>query len=220
MKPGDFLLSVFDFFAILLPGAMATWLVVQYVPAPTLRRALMFGWESPPQPSDFVVGAAFLVASYTFGHFVSMLGAELDPSYDRWRQRTKPHDRDTTYLAARKLHQQLSGEILEFTTLKWGKAYIQIKASQARTEIERLETDQKFFRSMVVVSAGLVAHFFLHEASPVAGLAAIAMGALSYRRYLDQRWKMSELIFATVVIAHATTTAHSMSASMGEDRLY
>src|SRR4030095_9261597 len=138
MKPGDFLLGVFDFFAVLLPGAMATWLVVQYVPASTLRRALMFGWESTPQPSDLVVGPAFRVSSYPLGHFVFMLGAELDTSYDRWRQRTRPRDRDTTYMAAEKLHKRLNGDILDFTTLKWGKAYIQIKAPHARVEIERL----------------------------------------------------------------------------------
>jgi len=43
MKPGDFLLGVLDIFAILLPGVVATWLLVQYIPAPVLRDTLSLG---------------------------------------------------------------------------------------------------------------------------------------------------------------------------------
>ena len=72
------------------------------------------------------------------------------------------------------------------------KTYIQIKAQPARVEIDRLEADQKFFRSLVVISVLLAAHFLLREAAPVAGIASVVMGVLSYQRYLEQRWKMSE----------------------------
>jgi hypothetical protein len=61
MKPGDFLLGVLDFFAILLPGAMATWLVIQYIPASTLREALTLGFESQGEPKEWVTVGAFLL---------------------------------------------------------------------------------------------------------------------------------------------------------------
>ena len=35
MKPGDFLLGVLDFFAVLLPGSLIAWLATQYVPPDT-----------------------------------------------------------------------------------------------------------------------------------------------------------------------------------------
>ena len=74
-------------------------------------------------------------------------------------------------------------------------------------EIDRLEADQKFFRSLVVISVALAAHFLLREAAPVAGIAALAMGALSYQRYVEQRWKMTELIYGTAVIAHKASAS-------------
>jgi hypothetical protein len=214
MKPADFLLGVLDFFAVLLPGALATWLFVQNIPAPTLLDALSFGVESEAKPHPLVVATAFLVASYMLGHFVFMLGAELDPSYDRWRRRTKPHAADTTYQAAEKLHHQLYGELSKVTTLKWGKAYIQIKAPHARVEIDRLEADQKFFRGLVVISVPFAVHFLLRDA-PLGSIASLVMGALSYRRYIQQRWKMSELIFLTAVIVHSTSES-SIKAAVGE----
>ena len=47
MKPGDFLLGVFEFFAILLPGSLATWLAVQYIPDSVLKEALTLSAGSP-----------------------------------------------------------------------------------------------------------------------------------------------------------------------------
>jgi hypothetical protein len=210
MKPGDFLLGVFEFFAILLPGSLATWLAVQYIPISVLQQALTFGFASASAPDAVVIATALLVSSYTLGHFVFMAGSKLDGTYDRWRRRVKANH-DATFRAARALHETLNKDLADgsFTTLKWAKAYIQIKAPPARAEIDRLEADQKFFRSLVVIAAAFAAHFLLREASPAAGVAAIVLGVLAYQRYLEQRWKMSELIYATVVIAHGAASAPS-----------
>jgi hypothetical protein len=220
MKPGDFLLGVLDVFAILLPGVVATWLLVQYIPTPVLRDTLSLGIVGQEDLSGWVIGAAFFLSSYTLGHFVFMIGSRLDSTYDGWRRRTMPDTRDSTYLAARALQRTLNGEIEDrtFSTLKWAKAYIQVKAQHARLEIDRLEADQKFFRSLVVISAAVAAHFLVGEAAPVAGLAAIGMGVLSYRRYLDQRWKMSELIYATALIVHKATASGASTGSAGGER--
>jgi hypothetical protein len=213
MKPGDFLVGVFDFFAILLPGSFATWLIVQYIPPAFLREALSFRLET--QPDAVVLGTAFVLSSYMLGHFVGMAGAQLDSSYDRWRRRAKPTDSDKTFKAARSVQEAVSKELIggAFTTLKWAKAYVQIKAPGARGEIERLEADQKFFRSLVVVSTAFAAHFLLREGAPVAGTAAIVMAALCYQRYVDQRWKMTELTYATAVIVYRALGAGSSAAS-------
>lgn len=205
MKPSDFLVGVFDFFAILLPGSFATWLMVQYIPPAFLREALSFRLEN--QPNGVVLGTAFLLSSYMLGHFVFMTGAQLDSSYDRWRRRTKPTGHDATFQAARNVQRAVNEELAggAFTTLKWAKAFVQIKASGARVEIDRLEADQKFFRSLVVILTAFAAHFLLREAAPLAGTTAIAMAVLSYRRYVDQRWKMTELTYATAVIVYKAT---------------
>lgn len=201
MKPGDFLLGVLDVFAVLLPGALATWLVVQYIPSAALRDALSF--DGTAAPAESVVIAACFVASYVLGHFVFMLGSGLDTSYDVWRERAKPLTGDLTYRAAAALKDSLTPGLIggKWTTLKWARAYIEVKAQHARVEIDRLEADQKFFRSLTVIASAFAAHFLLHDGAPFAGLVAIAMAALAYHRYKDQRWKMTELTYGTAVIA-------------------
>jgi hypothetical protein len=210
VKPGDFLLGVLDFFAILLPGSLATWLAAQYVPSRVLRDALSFGLGKPDvNPDSVVLGAAFLLSSYLLGHFVFMAGAKLDVLYDRWRKRAKPESGDKTYQAARALQLALTKEIVggDFTTLKWARTYVQVNAPSARVEIDRLEADSKFFRSLVVVSVLAAAHFLLVEQTPVPGVVALVMTWLSYQRYREQRWKTTELSYGTAVIVYATKSA-------------
>ena len=206
MKPGDFLLGVLDFFAILLPGVMATWLVLEYVPPRILRDTLTFGIEGQASPNAWTVGIALLLSSYTLGHFVFMIGSRLDESYDTWRRSNKPTSRDKAYEAVRAVQTTLNAELLggDFSTLKWARAYIQVHAQHARVEIDRLEADQKFFRSLVVISVAFTAHFLLREGALLAAAVTVAIGVLSYRRYVDQRWKMTELIYATAVIVHGS----------------
>jgi hypothetical protein len=209
MKPGDFLIGVLDVFAVLLPGVTAAWLVVQYVPRSALHDALLFGFETSGEPNEWVVGGAFFLTSYVLGHFVFMLGSKLDTSYDHWRTRTKPASRDKAYAAAKALRAGVTEELVDgdWSMLQWARAYIQVKAQHARVEIDRLEVDQKFFRSLVIIAVAFAAHFFLHEATPVAGVVAVVGGLVSYQRYREQRWKMTELIYGTAVIVSKTGTS-------------
>jgi hypothetical protein len=85
MKPSDAFLGVIDFFATLIPGVIASFLVMQQ------------DWVHPPRnwppiergsPEGWVV---FLVASFVLGHATGAVSSAcLDPIYDqvyaRWRR--------------------------------------------------------------------------------------------------------------------------------------
>ncbi len=43
--------------------------------------------------------------------------------------------------------------------------------------------------------------------SPIAGVVALLMTWLSYQRYQQQHWKMTELSYGTAVILHATESS-------------
>ena len=205
MKPADFLLGVLDFFAILLPGTIATWLLAQHL-RPSWQP--FFDLTSGSTEPTSVRWIVFLLGAYMLGHFVFMAGSELDIFYDRWRHRAKPTSSDATYKAAKHIHTTLTPMLVDsqISTLKWAKSYIQIKNPAARVEIDRIEADSKFFRSLVVVAVAAAAHF-LWRADPSATLGAVALGALSFVRYRDQRWKLTELSYATAVIIHATASS-------------
>ncbi len=211
IKPGDFLLGVMDFFAILLPGAIATWVLATYLPA-DMQAYVSLG-QGGGDVDPVVRGGVFLLAAYTLGHFVFEVGSWLDPSYDRWRKRTKPTESDAMFIAAGRMrkdlmgaHEPASGSASSsgFSTLKWANSYIQIHSPHSRVEIDRLGANSKFFRSLVPVSIGLSAHLALYEHELWLAVAALALGAMSYSRYVDQRWKATQLTYATVVILHAT----------------
>lgn len=209
MKPSEFFVGIVDFFAALLPGAIATWLALQYIDPADLRR-----WGGVAEGSSEIVrGAAFFLTSYILGHFIYLGGAQLDPWYDRWRQREHPHGTDPNFQAAKKLRDRISGELPKsgvrgaYTTLRWARAYITIHAPNAILEIDQLEANSKFFRSLVVMFALIAAHFLLHEQRPGLAAASASLSVLSHWRYRDQRWKLTELSFATAVLVHCTKVA-------------
>ncbi len=212
-KPADFLLGVSDFFAVILPGAVATFLVKDYLPEPGLANALSITGDKV----DAAHWAAFLISSYVLGHFVFMLSSNLDTAYDRWRQREKPPDSDRAFRAADDLRRKTTPDMKEsaFSTLKWAKSYIEIHCPHARLEIDRLEADQKFFRSLVLIAVAGALHFLLREQHLLLAATAGGMAVLAFHRYCDQRWKMTELTYATVVILDATGGVEKREKSPG-----
>lgn len=74
-------ISVMDFFSLLLPGALLTYLLKGQVGLFVLgeRYAMLAGAQAL---------AAFLFASYLLGHLVFLLGSWLDEFYD-WTRRYK-----------------------------------------------------------------------------------------------------------------------------------
>jgi hypothetical protein len=212
MKRTDFFVGIVDFFAALLPGGLATWLVLQYVDPSDLRR-----WYRPLEgASDVGRAVAFFFASYVLGHFVFFIGAKvLDDWYDRWRARVHPNDAHPTYCAADALRKELSKGIGDsgapgaMSTLKWARAYATIHAPETRAEIDGFEANSKFFRSLVVLFALATVHFLLREQRLDLAVGSGLLCALSLWRFYDQRWKLSELTFATAVIIHETKTGRA-----------
>jgi len=202
MMPRDFSVGIVDFFAALLPGAIATWLALQYVDPADLRH-----WSIAIAVSNELVhGAALFLSSYILGHFVFLVGAALDPLYDQWRARAHPRGSDPTYQAADTLRRDLSWQLGPteakgaLTTLKWARTYVLIHAPEARVEIDGFEANSKFFRSLVIIFGALSMHFLLREQQLGLAVASAILGSLSFWRFRDQRWKYSELTFATAVI--------------------
>jgi hypothetical protein len=78
-EPRKFFIGLMDFFSILLPSALLTYLLMGEVGPAVLgdRYSKLAGAKA---------WAAFLFASYLFGHLVFLLGSWLDEFYD-WARR-------------------------------------------------------------------------------------------------------------------------------------
>ena len=185
-KPGDFFIGVVDFFAILLPGALLSFLAEE----PAQR--YVFGSILGCVHGATEGWAAFIFASYLMGQFASLLGATfMDGVYDRTYLPYKRRNGDALHDEVKKLqgdNSTIAG------TLKWSNAYVRLQNSDAAAEMDRLEATSKFFRSLVIVLLVYAIAFLLSRQGLACVISAVFLG-LSFWRFANQRWKYTELTY-------------------------
>jgi hypothetical protein len=224
-KPADFFIGVIDFFAIILPGALLAYLALvalrqNHPPLVDLpRENTAPGW------------VAFALSSYLLGHFASLIGAFfLDGLYDKtyrtfkshtWRWgpiEQTPDDKSSCYQRTHlgiwsRLEDQLYRQASALkdaalgksnvTTYKWARMTLQLHAAGALQEIDRLEADSKFFRSVTVVLLIVAAAFGGAITSQVGtawgGLLLVIFVYLSFWRFSNLRWKAAEAAYLAVI---------------------
>lgn len=177
--PQKFFIGLMDFFSILLPGALLTFLLMGEVGPVALgdRYAKLDGAQA---------WAAFLFASYLFGHLVFLLGSWLDEFYDRARRYTLntqitllarrgrllpwlaraliwlvfKGERNLAVDRAAKIKQQALSALQAkdaINTFQWSKAWLNAESPASLAVVQRFEADSKFFRCFAVVLLLLLA---------------------------------------------------------------
>ena len=174
--PERFFIGLMDFFSILLPGALLTYLLTGDGGPVVLedRYAKLAGAEA---------WAAFLFASYLVGHLVFLLGSWLDEFYDWVRRYTQ-----ITLLARRgpmlpwlaralvwlvfkresNLAMERAGKIKQqaldalqakdaINTFQPSKAWLNAEGPESLAVVQRFEADSKFFRGFAFVLLLLLA---------------------------------------------------------------
>jgi ADP-ribose pyrophosphatase YjhB (NUDIX family) len=220
--PDKFFVGLFDFFSILLPGALLTYLLKGYV-GPRLvgaRYGELAGTEG---------WAVFLVASYLAGHFVFLFSSWLlddhlyDPvraaTYMRQVRRLAKREKLSPWLARalasilfkqdvdRPLFQAerlkafrlaCSEATSAINTFQWCKARLALDHPEAMANVQRFEADSKFFRSFVIVLCILIAWGFAVKQPPISVIAAIfLLPALG--RYVGQRSKATNQAYWYII---------------------
>jgi ADP-ribose pyrophosphatase YjhB (NUDIX family) len=186
--PKNLFIGLMDFFSILMPGALLTYLLMDGVGPALLgaRYGSLAGTEA---------FAVFLFASYLGGHLIFLLGSWLDEFYDWVRHKTLntqirllaqqnkllpmpvrilvwlifKGERDVAVDRAGKIRQQALKALQAkdaINTFQWCKAWLNTEKSESLTVVQRFEADSKFFRCLAVL-AFLVfgiwfTAFFLH----------------------------------------------------------
>ena len=239
-NPEKLFVGLMDFFSILLPGALLTFLLMIVVGSGVLGYqcfdlAGAQGW------------AAFLFASYLLGHLVFLIGSLfLDWFYDWARHYTlnwqikevvrrgtllRRFARALIWLAfkdERNLAVERAGKIKEqalsglrakeaINTFQWSKAFLNAESPASLAVVQRFEADSKFFRSFVVVLAsvflGLLCTLFwsLSAWLLVGVLAVPILFILGLWRFFDQRLKSTNQAYWSVI----TLTARGGKVQIG-----
>lgn len=198
-KPSDFYVGVLDLFGILLPGAVATALLEPRI------GGLIFGSLVSRPSSEPAQWAAFLVIAYFLGHLIFLLGSYLDPLYNKLRERFDPYDEKSAYQAATGIRNDLltEQERKPLNTFQWSRSVLLAQCPAAAQDVQRLEADSKFFRSLMVVSA-LAGLMFFTQCQLIEGGIAAVIVALCFARYYERRLKSTTQAYIHVVTLHRT----------------
>lgn len=233
--PKEFFIGLMDFFSILLPGALLTWLLMGEVGPAVLgdRYAKINGAQA---------WAAFLFASYLFGHLVFLLGSWLDEFYDWARRHTLNTqiellarrgrllpwlaraliwlvfklERNLAVERAGKVKRQALGQLQAkdaINTFQWSKALINVESPASLAVVQRFEADSKFFRCFTVVLLILLVAWTWQDQWPPAGIPVVlALLLLALWRYMEQRYKAANQAYWSVI----TLTARDGKVAPGE----
>ncbi len=227
-EPNKLFIGLVDFFSILLPGALFTFVTGGWLGSWFLGDA----YDSLGETERW---GAFLFASYLFGHFIFLLGSWVldDVVYDRLRNgspqqmvrrlakgkvaspawarllarfmvKEKDHDDAAVELAGRLKEKSLGvlGDPDVINAFQWSKARLTQQCPAALEGVTRLEADSKFFRSLVIVLL-LVAPWSFAQQRTAAGLVALVCVALAFWRYVNLRLKSTNQAYWQVITLEA-----------------
>lgn len=225
-EPEKFFIGLMDFFSILLPGALLTFLLIIVMgPAPVteLQKTGLPGVE----------WVAFLVVSYMGGHLAFLFSSVLDIPYD-WLRRytlnkqifTLAHKGKLLWLPGRaiirvlfkkeqdlavnravKIKEQVLGPLHaenSINAFQWCKAWLTTESSESLAVVQRFEADSKFFRCFVIVLMAIVIMLVVLRESimqrwALAAVIGVVLILLALWRYMEQRLKSTNQAYWSVI---------------------
>ena len=213
--PQKFFIGLIDFFSILLPGALLTYVlkdanILQRYIGPIIEQKKL---------SEAEAWMIFFFSSYLLGHFIFLVGSIImdDYLYDPIRQATskgqiknlaegKPLSFALFRLLAAGLIKTNVDDAVDravkikehyldplnassaINAFQWCKARLALEHSQATAAVERFEADSKFFRSFLIVLLILIPFELVAGRYVIAAVSVFLLG-LAFWRYVDQRVK-------------------------------
>jgi hypothetical protein len=204
-KPSDFFIGVVDFFAVLLPGA-----VLVYILQPPIVTGMPKAWLPVTPTQSWVM---FLVLAYITGHLLHALGSLLLDKYvyqmlylprfrsSHWKAAKltgnpyalqKDEDATKTLLARVCLTTKVNPTGTNY--YDWCLSDVRVNSPAGTIEVDRLQADSKFFRSMVFVFfvAALVS---FREAPIWLTLGAAALAVFAIWRFCELRWTATKRVY-------------------------
>jgi hypothetical protein len=193
-KPNEFFIGLLDFFAVLVPGLIFTFLFEKQISA-CLPGTIVISDSLP-----FWI-AAFIIA-YIVGQFIYGISALLDDLiYAPLRPLIFPESKDHAYKAADKIRLSIfeTGKA-PIQTFKWCKAIVEIEVPEIAMNISKLEAEQKFFRSFFVVS--FTYFFYLIFSNENQNSNCIIWGILGFASlvyYFQRRFKCTKTVCEALI---------------------
>ena len=193
-KLSDLYIGAFDFFAILLPGAIATVIFAPYFTA-QIKGTLIGQFDT-----EIARWATFLSTAYLVGHLVFLIGSRLDPLFHKWREIYLPRGEGCPYTCATLIRDSVLSkeERLAVNTYQWARSVLMEKFPKAAQDINRLEADSKFFRSLLVVCV-IVLFGFLIKGDFLVSLILSVLSVGCVIKYGQRRLKSEKQAYTHII---------------------
>ncbi len=224
-----------NFFSILLPGALVTYLL----------KDDMGKWLLGEKYTIFVKTEgwlAFLFSSYLLGHFIFLLGSWIldDKVYDRILKATDEEQikrlakgEQLSFVLARRLakvfFKEVSVQALSkaskikeqylgphdtssaINAFQWCKTRLTLEHPETLITIQRFEADSKFFRSLVIVLCVLILWEASHWPTAISQIVSVILLIvaliLAFWRFVDQRVKATNQAYWYIITLEASRIA-------------
>lgn len=224
-EPQKFFIGLVDFFSVLMPGALLTYVLKDWCVSSYL------GFETYFPISGTEATVIFLFASYLLGHLAFQLSALLDEwvydplrsltdlgqiekrlikskkLYPRWLRAIVSHllftrNADNAVMQAMRIKARaLQGLEAEeaVNAFQWCKALLTKDLPEGLATVQRFEADSKFFRSFFVVLGAVGLFYASRHNWPLAALCFFGMLPALFR-YIDQRFKATQQAYWLVIM--------------------
>lgn len=202
LNPQNFYISVIDLFSIVIPGGITT--IVLYH---NFKESLMSIFVIDQNSTNYIY-AILLLYSYIFGHVIFQIGSYLDkPIYDTWKG-----NKNTDLISEiQNIRSKLDSNII-ISNHDWAYYYLISINSPVLDEVNRKMADSKFFRSLFVISIGLI---ILYPARKIFSdnykdswhillLFSVLLATFSCWSYLKLRLKSSTIAYEFVIFHEDT----------------
>lgn len=225
-EPQKFFIGIIDFFSVLLPGALLTYMLMGTV------GPLLLGVESYKALDGTQGGMMFLFISYLLGHFVFMLGSladELDSVLRqsttqaqarqlaegrrlrakslRWLARLLLSDKDSAVcrvVPIKKHYLDRVGADSSINAFQWSKTRLSKSNPEGLATVQRFEADSKFFRSLMVVPLILTVWGLWNKLA--LSVFCLPLLLLSFFRFEMQRMKATSHAYWYILAEEAANT--------------
>ena len=243
-EPQKFFIGLVDFFTILMPGAMLTYVVKDW------GAATLFGLNFGVALDRAETVIVFLFFSYLLGHFIFLISSKLDEwvyrrlrAWTDWGQITERLSKgkslsarwkrrfaksksmfgsnaDNAVIHAQRIKARALASIEAedaVNAFQWCKARLAKDLPEGLSAVQRFEADSKFFRSFFVVLAALTL-VYAFRVEWAALLCLVGM-LLALWRYIDQRFKSTQQAYWFVLSLETKRAEGSPAAAPLSDEL-
>jgi hypothetical protein len=188
-KPSDFFLTAFEFFGVLLPGALLTYATLKFSPGTPLEPHVKLvgggaeGWAAFATVS-FIIGWAIQPPSHVFNWLY-------DRTYRAWKRRRGD---DLYEFAKRQAKQDIPNMVKTASIYRWAEVEVLARDKEAAQALAMAQGISKFFRAItlfLLIATGVA----VYRSAWLWAAVLLACGVSSFLVFAERRWNASCLVY-------------------------